>query len=72
MMNVIERRKSDKRPKSVALSKSELKALQQLVKSNTQEVVADRIGISRGTLQRLLLAGSGSYETVWLIKKFLQ
>lgn len=56
--------------KSVKLTSDDKKALSKFITvSETQEIAANKIGITRPTLSRVLVSGSGSHNTVELIRQ---
>lgn len=65
----MEAEKVIKRRKSVPLTKEEHKALKELRKSfNTGVECSEVLGIDRAVMERVLLVGSGSPETIGKIR----
>lgn len=63
---------SFKKPKSVPLTRAELKALKNYRKGFEKEVdCAASIGIDRMVLNRVIMVGSGSPDSIAKIKKVL-
>jgi predicted DNA-binding protein (UPF0251 family) len=68
-MNIL----SDRKRRSVPLTKEEQKALLKFVQSHSSKLdAAEAIGISRPTLDLVIIRGTGNSDTVKLIRETLE